>query len=232
MKLPKQLQIPLLIFIFVNTAVVLSKLLLDPKIGTINNKVVTPFVPPQSVPLSGWQFVGSEPVKVKPPKPGEAQYQKSFTGKLYRYTKDDQTLDVEMLYELETHGEYKEFLRNYTSVQGLPDQRTILVRQQPGIGTYGIFTLQNRAYLNACINPRGGSTLTRQQYIDNRVRYDLLSERLIYWLLGKRSLRDQRCLWSHFSLPLNKSSPKSTYATLETAWFSWYQWWIKRYPQE
>lgn len=227
MKLPKQLQIPLLIFVFANIAVVLSKVVLDPTIG---KKTVTPFVFPQSVPLSGWQLVASEPLKVKT---AEATEKKEIpNGKQYRYTKDDLTLDVEMLYELETHGEYKEFLRNYTSIQGAPDEQFLVVRQQPGIGTYGMFALQNRAYLNACINPRGGSTLTRQQYSDNRVRYDLLSDRLILWLLGQRSLRDQRCLWSHFSIPLNKSSPESAYATLEKAWFSWYQWWINRYPQE
>lgn len=226
MKLPKQLQIPLLIFVFANIALVLSKVVLDPTIG---KKTVTPFVFPQNVPLSGWQQVASNPLKIKT---AEAKEKEIPNGKQYRYTKDGLNLDVDMLYELETHGEYKEFLRNFTSIQGAPDEQFLLVRQQPGVGTYGMFALQNRAYLNACINPRGGSTLTRQQYSDNRVRYDLLSDRLILWLLGQRSLRDQRCLWSHFSIPLNKSSPESTYAALEKAWLSWYQWWSTRYPQE
>lgn len=229
MKLPKPLQIPLLMFVFANVALVLGKVLLDPSIG---KRVPTPFVFPQTVPLSGWQLVASEPLKNHAQQLGQVRPKNLPNGKQYRYTKDNQTLDVEMVYELETHGEYKEFLRNFTSIKGVPDQQFILVRQQPGVGIYGMFALQNRAYLNACINPRGGSTLTRQQYGDNRVRYDLLSERTIFWLLGQRSLRDQRCLWSHFSIPLNKSSPQEAYATLEKAWFSWYQWWSTRYPQE
>ncbi|KJH71140.1 cyanoexosortase A system-associated protein [Aliterella atlantica] len=229
MKLPKQLQIPLLMFVFANVAIVLGKVLLDPTIG---KKTVTPFVFPQTVPLSGWQLVASEPLKIPAKEAGQAPVKELPNGKQYRYTKDNQTLNVQMLYELETHGEFKEFLRNFTSLKGVPDEQYIVVRQQPGVGIYGMFALQNRAYLNACINPRGGSTLTRQQYSDNRVRYDLLSDRLILWLIGQRSLRDQRCLWSHFSIPLNKSAPESTYATLEQAWLSWYQWWSTRYPQE
>lgn len=176
MKLPKQLQIPLLMFVFANIALVLGKVVLDPTIG---KKTVTPFVFPQTVPLSGWQLVASEPLKSPNKEPGQAPSKESLNGKQYRYTKDNQTLDVETVYELETHGEFKEFLRKYTPIKGIPDEQYIVVRQQPGVGTYGMFALQNRAYLNACINPRGGSTLTRQQYSDNRIRYDLLSDRLI-----------------------------------------------------
>ncbi len=225
----KQLRIPLLIATFASTALVLGKLLLDPNIG---KRQLTPIVFPPSVPLDGWQFQSREQFIGKSDEYGQTVGKPFDKGKLYRYKQNNLPLDVETIYELESHGEYKLFLRNYSSVKAAPNEQSLIVRQQPGIGTYGMYIIQNRAYLTSCINSRGGSTLTRQQFDSNRNRYDLLSDRTIPWLLGQRGLRDTRCLWSHFSLPLNKSSPQSAYALLEKAWISWYQWWTLHYPQE
>jgi cyanosortase A-associated protein len=82
--------------------------------------------------------------------------------------------------------------------------------------------LSKRAYLDACINSRGGSTFTEEQFRANRIQYDVQFNRLLPWLLGQQELRDQRCLWTHLSIPLNQSSPESSYHILENAWFSWY----------
>ena len=94
-----------------------------------------------------------------------------------------------------------------------------------------MYVAQNRAYLIACMNSRGGSTLTRQEFNDNRERYDLVSDRTIPWLLGQQSFQDKRCVWAHLSIPLQNFASEDSYETLEKAWFDWYQWWHPRFPE-
>ncbi|PSB34070.1 cyanoexosortase A system-associated protein [Chlorogloea sp. CCALA 695] len=224
----KQLRIPLLIFIFAGTTIVLGKLILDPNIG---KRQPTPVAFPQNVPLEGWQFQKSEPFISKTDKKGQTVGKPFAKGKYYRYSQNNLLLDIEMVYELESFSAYQQFLSNYSPVEYGSNEQFFVTRQKPGIGTYGMYVAQNRAYLTTCMNSRGGGTLTRQEFNDNRDRYDLMSDRTIPWLLGQRNLRDTRCLWNHFSIPLNKSSPQTAYLILEKAWISWYQWWIVRYPQ-
>ena len=225
----KQLRIPLLMFIFAGTTIVLGKVILDPNIG---KRQLTPITFPQNVPLEGWQLQKSEPFISITDNYGQTTGEPFDKGKMYRYSQNNLPLNIQMIYELDSFGEYKLFLRNYSSVEASPSSEQFFVARKSGIGTYGMYVAQNRAYLIACMNSRGGSTLSRQEFNDNRERYDLVSDRTIPWLLGQRGLRDTRCLWNHFSIPLNKSSPKTAYLILEKAWISWYQWWIVRYPQE
>jgi len=77
----------------------------------------------------------------------------------------------------------------------------------------------SEAYLNACINSRGGSTFTKEQFNYNRIHRDTQFNRLLAWLLIQQPLRDKRCLWTHLSIPLNRSSPESAYVILENACF-------------
>lgn len=225
----KQLRISLLIVTFASTTLVAGKLILDPNLG---KRKLTPIVFPETIPLSGWQSQGSHPFISRTSEDKQTIGKPFARGKHYRYNQNNLPLDVEAIYELDTFGEYKLFLRNYSSIKTVPSEQFFVTRQKQGVGFYAMYLVQNRAYLTACINARGDSTLTRQQFNKNHDRYDLLSERTIPWLLGQRGLRDTRCLWSHFSLPLNKSSPQAAYALLEKAWISWYQWWIMHYPQE
>lgn len=225
----KRLRIPLLIFTFASITLVLGKLILDPNLG---KRRLTPIVFPQAVPLSGWQLQANKPFISKTTENNQIIGKPYDKGKIYQYRQNDKFLDIETVYELDSFGEYKLFLRNYSPVEAAPNEQFFEIRQQPGVGTYGMYVVQDRAYLTACINSQGGSTLTRQQFESNRISNDVIGDRTIPWLLGQRSLRDTRCLWSHFSIPLNKSSPQATYALLEKAWISWYQWWILHYPQE
>ena len=225
----KQLRISLLIFTFAGTTLIAGKLALDPNLGKRQRNFL---VFPETVPISGWQSQGSKPFIGKTTEDKQIIGKPFDRGKQYRYSQNNLPLEVETIYQLDSFGEYKLFLRNYSSIANAPSEQFFVTRQTPNIGSYGMYVVQNRAYLTACINPRGGSTLTRQEFSKNRDRYDLLSERTIPWLLGQQGLRDTRCLWSHFSIPLNKSSPQTAYALLEKAWISWYQWWILHYPQE
>ncbi|WP_009633931.1 cyanoexosortase A system-associated protein [Synechocystis sp. PCC 7509] len=225
----KQLHIPLLIFVFASTTLVLGKLLIDPNIG---KRQLTPVVFPQNVPLNGWQLQSSEPLISKTAEYGQTIGKPFDKGKQYRYSQNNLLLDIQMVYEIESHSAYQQFLSNYSPLPTSSNEQFFVARQQPQVGTYSLYVVKDRAYLTTCMNSRGGSTLTRQEFNDNRTRYDLLSNRTIPWLLGQLSLRDTRCLWNHFSIPLNKSSPQAAYAILEKAWISWYQWWILNYPQE
>lgn len=93
-----------------------------------------------------------------------------------------------------------------------------------------MYTYKQQAYLDACINPQGGSTFTSDLFDANRIRYDLQFARLLPWLLGHQELRDKRCLWTHLSIPLDRSS-SDAYVSLEQAWFSWHKWWSSRFPK-
>ena len=64
----KQLRIPLLMFIFAGTTIVLGKVILDPNIG---KRQLTPVTFPQNVPLKGWQLQKSEPFISKTDKYGQ-----------------------------------------------------------------------------------------------------------------------------------------------------------------
>lgn len=236
----KQLRIPLLVFTFVNVLLVFGKSILDPTIG---KRTITPFVFPSVVPLPQWQLVASQPLEIKTvdrPPFGKLD----LPGIQYRYVQNGlhassregapsspAPLDIKMRYEVETDGDGKRFIKDNTAIQFSLNQPSMVVREHEGLGFYGMFVYEKRAYLNACINPRGGSTFTQEQFTYNRIHYDLQFERLIFWLLGQQGLRDNRCLWTHLSIPLNQSSPESAYVTLEKAWFSWYDWWHRRFPK-
>lgn len=240
----KQLRTPLLILTFANILFVFGRLILDPNIG---KRTVTPFVFPPVVSLPQWQLVASNPLKnqtVEQPPFGKL----IFPGRQYRYIQNDlpassgastarrslaplASLDIKMRYLVETDGDVKQFIKDNTAIRFLFDQPLLVVRQQEGLGFYGLFVYEKRAYLDACINSRGGSTFTKEQFSDNRIKYDVQFNRLLPWLLGQQALHDKRCLWTHLSIPLNQSSPESAYLMLEKAWFSWYQWWSTRFPK-
>lgn len=222
----KQLRIPLLVLIFANVLVVFGRSVIDPSIG---KRTLTPFSFPAKVPLPQWQLVTSQPL------PNQTVDQLPFgkvvlPGMYYRYKQNDLPLDIKMRYQINVEGDVKHLIETNTDIR-FSLNRSPVIRQHQQLGFYGLFVYKQQAYLDACINPRGGSTFTSTQFDYNRIHYDLEFSRLFLWLLGQQELRDNRCLWTHLSIPLNQSSPNSAYATLEQAWFSWYKWWQPRFPK-
>ena len=221
----KKLRLPVLIITFTSALFVFSRTITDSSIG---KRAATPFVFPSSVPLSQWQFVSSKPL------PNQIVEQLPY-GKLilpgmhYRYQQNGIPLKIDMRYEVNTGGDVKQLVEMHTDVKFLPNQPMPIIREHK-LGFYGVYVYQQQAYLDACINPSGGSTFTSAQFDYNRIHYDLQFQRLLLWLLGRQELRDNRCLWTHLSIPLNQSSPDA-YSTLEQAWFSWYKWWQTRFPK-
>ncbi len=212
----KQFRVPLLALTFSSVVLALGSVVLLP---TKDKRTVTPFVFPEQVPLPQWRLSTSPPL----PKPTK-EHSELLAQKHYRYMKNDLFLDIEMRYL--TDGNVVRLLREYTSISSSAN-----MRQREGVGYYGVGVDKQRAYLSACINSQGGSTLTQEQFNQNQYFSDLHPQRLLSWLLGQEGFKDKRCLWAHLSVPLKNSSPEAAYQVLEKAWFSWYQWWQPRFPK-
>ncbi|MCU0549615.1 MAG: cyanoexosortase A system-associated protein, partial [Leptolyngbya sp. Prado105] len=138
--------------------------------------------------------------------------QKTFeSGRQYQYQQGKSTIDIEIRHLVNTEGNIKDYLQVYRSMtlQQPPD-----IRQKDGF--YGIFTHQDRTYLSACVNSRGGSTFSGTQFARNRNLQDIRPDRIVPWLLGAESLRDQRCLWVELSVA-NRDREH-----LENVWFQLY----------
>ncbi|MEB3336720.1 MAG: cyanoexosortase A system-associated protein [Leptolyngbyaceae bacterium] len=225
------LRILLLAATFAGAVVVLGKSIFSPPTASNTYK---PYTFPQTVPLKDWQFVASKPLSNLPVSPksspddtSKIPYDVSLASQEYRYLRDGLPLTIEMRYIVGTLGDLKNFIRNYTSIRldsKQSDDRKLFesIRYQKGVGFYGLFTHQQRAYLSSCINSRGESTVTFEQFLANRNQHDIRWHRFLPVLVGQESLRDRRCLWAHLSVPLNSSSPEQSYQILENAWAIWY----------
>ena len=214
----KNFRIPLLAVTLSGVVLALVKVILYP---AVNSRTNTPFVFPSAVSLPGWQPLSSHPLV------NQTELHPNYiSGRHYQYIQNNLLMDIEMRYLVDTSGDVKDFIKTYTSIPS-----SLVLRQHQGIGFYGLFTHQGKAYLSSCINPYGGSTVTHRQFKQNRNIYDLQPSRLLPWLLGQEDLKDDRCVWAHLSIPLKHSSPKRGYQSLESAWLSWSQWWRPRFPR-
>jgi len=218
----KTLRVSLLAITFSSVLLVLGKLILYP---TVASRRVTPFTFPASVPLPEWKFLASSSLDNQ-----INTSAKEISGRYYRYIQKDFPLDIEMRYLIDTDGDVDAFIKKHAGHSSSEPKNFVVLHQQKGIGFYSLFIQEKRAYLSACINPRGGSTVTGKQFRQNRNAYDLNFNRILLWLVGQDPLRDERCLWTLLSAPLQNSSAQDTYVILEKAWLSWYQWWSPRFP--
>jgi cyanosortase A-associated protein len=182
----------------------------------------TPFVFPDEIALPGWKLSSHRSLS------NSSDRRDFIAGKFYQYSQNQSVVDIEVRYFADTDGDVSHYLQGYQK-NTFSDRSSI--RHQSQIGFYQVFSDQNRAYLSACINPQGGSTVTGIQFRENRNAHDLRVDRIAPWLLGRSNLRDFRCLWTHLSTPL-KTSPEEAYSTLESAWIVWYSSWRSRFPQE
>jgi cyanosortase A-associated protein len=176
---------------------------------------------PVSVPLAHWQSLPSKTLE---------PISESIASRAYPYRRNAQSLTVALRY-MSGDGDVNRFLFVFTPIR--QDNARLGVKYQPGIGFYGLLPHQKRAYLSACISPRGESTVTAQQFVQNHRTHDLTFDRLLPWLSGQQPLLDRRCLWTLMSVPLTADGSAeldTAYKTLEAAWFDWYRWWQSNFP--
>ncbi len=191
---------------------------------------VSNFVFPASVLLTDGKILESQLLIDKVVQESR-KYDTVISGRRYRYRYNSIPLDVEMRYVVGTSGNVEGLIKNNTTIN-LPSGKVFqTVRQQLGIGYYGLFTYQNKAYLSSCINSQGDSTVTTEQFLHNGYIYNIRFNRLLLWLLGEQSLLERRCLWAHLSINVNNADYQSAYHLLEKAWLSCYRWWSPRFPK-
>jgi len=214
---------PFLAVTAIATAFTLGKSIANPGTISVVNKDYTLT---DTASLSQWQLADTKPLTVHQNKPTEYITGDFITGKNYRYQKDGQTLDIEMRYFADTNGNLKDFITSQTG------ELSSALKEDGDRGSYSIYTHGDRAYLSACINPRGKSTVTSDEFNRNLMAYDTRLSNIVPWLLGRAEFRDKRCLWTNLSIHLdNNISVDDTYNDLETAWFDWYDYWQANYPQ-
>lgn len=178
-----------------------------------------PFAFPQQVPMPSAQLLTSQIGKSQ----RRDAYSEIITQHRYQYQYQDQRLQIEMSYVTGTTGNLLLFLENYPiwgqTLQPLP---TPQIRQQ-GSNYYAVYTHGNRAFLSACLDPGGQSTVETGHFIRNWNSH---------WYLLGRDYVDDRCLWTHLSVALNQQSPQQAFSILEANWVSWQQWWQSRVPNQ
>lgn len=214
----KDLRLPLLTLIFSSAFLTLGKVFLFP-----NSEQFTAvaFTFPDQVPLIEWQALDSNILTGKAV--GISQHS---GGRRYRYSKENTALEIEMRYFVNTDGNTANFFQEFHGTT----QPQSYQNKTGNTGSYSLFIHAEKAHLSACINPYGGSTVTGNQFKQNRNIYDFFP-RLVPWLLGKGYLKDNRCLWAHLSIPLGQVPPQTTYQVLENAWAAWYPWWNQHFPR-
>ncbi len=200
---------------------VLGKLLTLPKVDKASAQAVNTLQP--VVPLTGWELLDNSELKAN---------KDSRFGRSYRFQQGSQTLNADMHY-MTSDGNVSRYLFVYSPIRTA--NANLKVKYQPETGFYGVLSHKGQAYLTACVNPRGQSTVTEQQFTQSRYTYDLKPNRILPWVMGQESLIDRRCLWTLLSTPVPASTTPevaeaAAYKTLETAWFSWHQWWQANYP--
>lgn len=215
----KTIRIWLLGILFIGVLFVLIKSILFP---ASQQSTVTPFVFPSTIPLPQWQLVDSVPLKI-------TDDPTFLASRRYRYQQKSISLTIDMHYIIQSSGDVKDFLNKHIFSE--KSGASILIKEKSGVGFHALFTKEETAYLTSCINPRGGSSVTFDQFRENRNVYDVKPGRIILWLLGFQELRDFRCMWNMLSVPLKKNQPEEAYSLLESVWFSWYGWWQPRFPK-
>ena len=134
-------------------------------------------------------------------------------------------LTIEMRYFTDSNGDAKSYIHQVSG-----DVQSAL-QYRDGVGSYGVYSDGDRAYATGCINPTGGSTVLSDDYRSNRYRHDFRISRIWNWALGRSSIQDRRCLWTHLSIShYGFPSPEATAESLEATWLDWFQWWSNNYP--
>ncbi|MBE9040089.1 cyanoexosortase A system-associated protein [Oscillatoriales cyanobacterium LEGE 11467] len=222
----KKLRLPIAIFELGLVSLLFVRILFDPALGQRK-----PLEFPPSVPLTNWESSQSERLKGIATSDNEYEYGSTILGGMrYQYTRDRLPLDIDLRYVVDTKGEVDVFLRKHSSLASSTTPVSLRLANQSGVGSYALLADGDRAYLSACINPRGNSTYTREEYRHNQDIYDAQLGRVPAWLFRREKWRDDRCLWTLMSMPLSESDPEATQKILEQAWFEWYGRWSANFP--
>ncbi len=171
---------------------------------TITKASITAADLPKTLPVHGWMQVAvkSDPLK-KMDSPTTDTFDLVQSGMDYSYQQNQEYLELQMRYVVNTRGTSNPFLPKFG--EPLFHERQRNIHYAKGTGYYTLYNDSKKAYLTACVNPNGGSTVNSQQYLQNRYIYDLNWSRILTWLLGKNILKENRCIWVQLSVSIEWS---------------------------
>lgn len=222
-----------LVAVFTSTCIAVTVSLFIPK-----EQAGLKFQFPNQISLPDWQSQSSDSLDKVITNDLDNRYINEIIvdARRYIYTSSAQeSLRIDALYVTGGAVEIPKFLETVDLKYSI---NSLDIRYSPKTGYYALFTDQKQAYLSSCISPRGISTVTREQLINNRNNYDFKPDRLISYLIGTIYIRDRRCLFIVMSMPLKdqkvgnlNSNLDNTYKSLETSWINWYQKWANNFPK-
>jgi cyanosortase A-associated protein len=195
---------------------------------TAGKREVKAFTFPDRIQLNSWQLVKTKTLPLENFKTFTESDRHTYP-KYYSYINNGIPLEIEMRYLVGTRGDIVELIKQQKNIS----KKTIEnaeIKGIPQIGYYILFRDRDRAYLSACINFRGNTTVTGKQFSYNRYTQDLKVNLVLPWLQGKESIRDLRCLWVNLSMPIAESGKSIAYQILTKAWIDWYYWWQPHFP--
>jgi cyanosortase A-associated protein len=184
---------------------------------------------PSQVPLDSGHLLDSQALA-----PQVLWNSKVASGWRYRYQYAGKPLNIELRYVLDVENSQQDLPQMFKMMTQIPPKlvESSTIRYRPEVGFYSLFTDQKTDYLSACINPRGGSTVTGKQFQQNRLLHDLRINRLLPWILGQNRLIDHRCLWTMLSLPKDRLALDARGQILENAGVAWLSWWQVHFPND
>lgn len=189
----------------------------------------TPFEFPDEVALSKWELTDSEPKEGADIRAGKIP-----VAHTYQYEQENlATLDIEMYYITnmrDINGDVQLLTRQLGELPFPIEQQTLSTERVKDVGYYAVTDVDDTHYLGSCINPRGGSTVTKEQFLKNRTVFDLAPGRMFSWLRGQVPLRDKRCLFVLMSMTSEGTDSTQTADELVAAWSSWGAWWQGNFP--
>ncbi|WP_413171770.1 cyanoexosortase A system-associated protein [Anabaena azotica] len=189
-----------------------------------SKKPISAGIFPDTIAMNSWQQVKVKSLsKYKYKNPTTDKLEIVESGKDYSYFKNGHKLAVQMRYVVNTRGQSNPFV--YHLSQNLLKDSQNNIKQLKEVGYYTLYNDSKQAYLTACINPRGGSTVTSSQFMKNRYKYDIISNRFLPWIAGQNLIRDDRCIWTQLSIPLDGYVAHEIYTVLESIWNDNYATW-------
>ncbi|WP_353932503.1 cyanoexosortase A system-associated protein [Okeanomitos corallinicola TIOX110] len=184
---------------------------------TVSKKTIGTNIFSEQIAVENWQQIKAQSLgKQKYDIPDDNKHFLSDAGHNYTYYQKNQEMQIQMRYVVNTRGEINPFLLQIN--QELKEKANQIIEYLPEVGYYSLYNDGKQAYLTSCINPRGGSTVNSSQFMKNRYNYDININRIIPWILGKDFLRDDRCIWTQISLPLNDKVATEIYPMLKLVW--------------
>jgi cyanosortase A-associated protein len=215
----------------------LVRTVFDPSVGK-----PLPFQFPKSIDLATATLIKEEAF-TDAPSTRMASQVRSNTAHRYVYqtrasgNNPQREVTIDVRYLIRTSGNVPILSMDYGKIGLKEDDFQKDLRSVPNVGYYTFFQTSDRAYLSACINPRGITTVTTEQFDENLSAFAMKPEILTSWLLGQTDIKDRRCLWTQISTPVDATTVQDAQALertrdqLKTVWLDWERWWQGKFPR-